>query len=75
MSDRTYYAVINDNPMPHISQPCVTGRGDDLDFYTDKGDALDRRDDIREEYDNPAINVYRMTMHEGPVRCDEEVEA
>jgi hypothetical protein len=69
-----YYVVVNDNSMPQISQPCITGPGDDLDFYTDKAKALDRRDEIREEYDNPGINVYRLTMHHGPVTRGSEVE-
>ena len=33
--------------------------------------ALDRRDTIREKHENPDINVYRMTLHDGPVRWDE----
>lgn len=72
MPDETYYVVINDNPMPHMRGPCITGPGDDLDFYKDKKEALDRRDTIRAGYDNPDINVYRVTMHEGSI--EREVE-
>ena len=72
MAEEQYYVVINDNAMPGLSRPVVTGPGDDLDIYTDREEALDRRDTIREKHENPDINVYRMTLHDGPVRWDEQ---
>lgn len=69
MPDETYYVVLNDTPMPGIHHPCVTGPGNDLDFYdeNEQQDALDRRDELRERFDNPDINVYRVTIHGGSV--------
>jgi hypothetical protein len=73
VSEEAYYVVINDNPLPHISHPFITGPGDNLGFYTNKEAALDRRDEIRAEYENLDINVYRMTLHKGPIKRDAEV--
>jgi hypothetical protein len=73
MPDETYFVVQYDNPRPSIDTPCVTGPGNDLDFYSkdEKQDALDRRDELRDRFDNPDINVYRMTIHEGHVERGE----
>jgi hypothetical protein len=71
MPDEQYFVVVNDNPVPWSRGPCITGPGDDLDFYRDKQEALDRRDVIREQYDNPDINVYRITIHEGSLEREE----
>lgn len=75
MADEEYFVVVNDCPLFHSATPVVTGPGDDLDFYRDKADALARRDHIREEYDNPDINVYRVTVHEGRIGREGEVTA
>jgi hypothetical protein len=72
MPAEEYFVVVNDNPMFGHSGLVVTGPSDDLDLYRDREEALDRRDTIREEYDNPDINVYRMTVHEGPVEREEQ---
>ena len=75
MTGGIYFVVINDNPFAFIRGPCITGSGDDLDFYRGRREALDRRDQLREEYDNPAINVYRVKIHQGCIKRDAEVEA
>ena len=40
----------------------------------EKEDALWLRDKHRDSYDNPDINVYRITVHEGCIERDEEQE-
>lgn len=73
MPDEAYYAVINDNPIRNVRTLVITDPGDDLDIYCEdqREEALDQRDTIREQYDNPDINVYRVTIHEGSIERDE----
>ncbi|WP_207587195.1 hypothetical protein [Halomontanus rarus] len=71
MPDEEYYAVINDNPAFGGEAVTFCRDGNDNHVHRDKKTALNARDELREEYDNPAINVYRMTLHSDPVEHNE----
>lgn len=69
MPDEQYFAVVNDNAVP--TQPeydvcipfCQDGAGNPI-VVEEKEDALWLRDQHRDGYENPDINVYRVTLHE-----------
>ncbi|QLG62060.1 hypothetical protein [Halorarum salinum] len=69
MPDEQYFAVINDNHTPTAPENdvcipfCLDGAGNPI-IVEEKEDALWLRDRTRDGYDNPAINVYRVTLHE-----------
>jgi hypothetical protein len=65
-----YFVVRNDRPLPAVAarEPAVIcGEVDAPDqraVYdrTEKERAFEQRDKLREAYENPYINVYRMTL-------------
>jgi hypothetical protein len=63
MSDVSYFAVINDNPV--LSTETVTfcrDDGGDTHLYHELESAIEARDRLRDEYDNPDINVYKLDI-------------
>lgn len=78
-NDERYIILINDNPMPSpdIEDPVfIRDDGNNIIAFKpdNKEEALDKRDELRERYDNPDINAYRITLHGGQLTRDNKVE-
>lgn len=62
---RVLYAVVNDNPTGSLAaNPLVLcgDAADQLGIFESKDEAVEKRDKLREEAGNPAINVYHLAV-------------